>query len=640
MLNQSFRQVFVTKTPVLLASGTTVDLGISQIGIVDGNTYTAAPAPTYANNKAIQIWQGMPDLSFIPLMGGIPKTNQASKLIKGKLITRFRKKTAHQGQNQKVAIGFDGFDVTKTLTANCGEKRSVFIKLTGNPIDKLYSVQGLIRQYWLDTGCCDDCGTDNCAAVNASQLADQLVDKINNDPRLKFNSFDTPGLLLAKKVLSTAVDTTGALSNTVYTLSVADGGHNAALAFVQVQYPGMVVIRTSRDGIVSTYQMTRLTSAGAPAAFTNAGIVVLPSCATCPAGYTLNPAGFLYVVRRADAGNPAALTAAATAYAIAGPGESIVRTNFDSPNQLSTYVIVSNVANQAAVGTDSIQAFGDVSAKCTITTPTTTAWTAQTPVLWQFPQTLNLTLSDNVCGVSRLTELQDYYAGILINGQPLTITQLADGPVDCVHGYAVTTFSNVVGIDCQVDEIDFGKIPAFGNSEWVPVTAAPGAVVSAGVIIETAFINRITGECTYLYYPYEADTIHIQVSEYNEDYDASPCENRWPITELQNVQYPVGVGAYVRDQEVKSLGYFLKDYSMDPAVREAEGYVYFSDPFAFYDEYTLEYEFTYKVLGWSQTYTDSYQQVVYFPTGTGTAFETAILGYIESLSSPVDVILD
>src|SRR5688572_15615412 len=178
MQNQSFRRVFVSNTPVLLASGTTVDLAVGQIGIFDGNTYAATTAPTYATNKAITIWQGMSDVSHLPLMAGVPQTNQASKLIKGKLLKKIRRKSASRGQNQVVAIGFDGIDVTKTLSARCGDVRTVYIKATGNPIDKLYSTKGFIRQYRIDTGCCDECGGDSCADVDPSVLADVLVEKI------------------------------------------------------------------------------------------------------------------------------------------------------------------------------------------------------------------------------------------------------------------------------------------------------------------------------------------------------------------------------------------------------------------------------------------------------------------------------
>lgn len=628
MQNQSFRRVFVTNTPVLLASGTTVDLAVGQVGIFDGNTYAATPAPTYANNKAIYLGQGMSDVSHLPLMAGIPQTNQLSKLIKGKLLKKIRRKSASRGQNQVVAVGFDGYDTTKTLSAKCGEVRTVYVKATGNPIDKLYNNQGFIRQYRIDTGCCDECGGDSCADVDPSVLADILVEKINTDP--KWNAGGGQ-LFRARKVLSTALSTVGATLYDIYNLAIADNGDDAALASVQVQYPGVAVKRIARDGIVSTYQIIK--TGAAPADHTNAGIFVINDCGICPAGYTSNASGFIYVLVRPDAGDAAALTAVSTAYGIAAAGESTVRILRDAPNGLSTYIIVSNTANQAAIGAnDQITNLGAAEARCVLTTPTTTAWT-DVGDLYAFPKEYHITLQDNVCGVSRLAELQAYYPD-------LVITQEADGPVDCIHQYTTSVLSEPVGVDCTVDQLVYPAIPAFGNSEWTPEAVPANTTIQAGVVIETAFVNRITGDCTYDYYPYEADTIHIQVSEYNADYNASPCENRWPITELQNVKYPQGVGARVRDDEKRSLSYFLEERSVDPAVREAEGYVLQTDPLAYYDQFTIEFDFSYKVGGWAQTYTDGYHWVIYVPEGSGAALQQALITYAESVGNDVEIELD
>ena len=628
MQNQSFRRVFVTNTPVLLASGTTVDLAVGQIGIFNGNTYAATTAPTYANNKAIYLGQGMPDVSHLPLMAGIPQTNQLSKLIKGKLLKKVRRKSAHRGQNQVVAIGFDGIDTTKTLSAKCGEVRTVYVKATGNPIDKLYNNQGFIRQYRLDTGCCDECGGDSCADVDPSHLADLLVEAINTDP--KWNAGGGQ-LFRARKVLSTALDTSGATTYNVYNLAIADNGDDASLAIVQVQYPGFTVKRIARDGIISTYQIIK--TGGLPAAFTNAGLFVINDCGTCPAGYTSNAAGYIYVLVRPDAGDGTALTAVSTAYGIAAAGESTTRILRDAPNGLSTYIIVSNTANQAAIGAnDQITFLGAAEGRCVLTTPTTTAW-SDVGDLFAFPKTYHITLQDTVCGTSRLTELQAYYPD-------LVITQEADGPVDCIHQYTTTILSEPAAVDCAVDQLVYPPIPAFGNAQWVEEAVTPGATVQAGVLIETAFVNRITNDCTYDYFPYEADTIHIQVSEYNADYNASPCENRWPVSEIQSVKYPVGVGARVRDDEKRSLSYFLEERSVDPAVREAEGYVLQTNPQAYYDEFTIEFDFSYKVGGWSQTYTDSYHWVIYVPEGSGAQLQQALITYAESVGNDVDIELN
>jgi hypothetical protein len=321
-----------------------------------------------------------------------------------------------------------------------------------------------------------------------------------------------------------------------------------------------------------------------------------------------------------------------TDYGIAAAGETSSRILRDGPNSLSTYIIVSNTANQAAVGSDTIQSIGTTENKCVLTTPTTTAW-ASNGTLYSFPQVYHLTLQDTVCGTSRLSEVQAAYPS-------LTVTQLADGPVPCIHQYETTIYSAPAAISCTVDQLVFPDLPAFLTTAWVPVTSTPSSSVKAGVTIETAFVNRITGDCTFDYFPYEADVVHIQVSEWNHDYNGSPCENRWPVTEIQALKYPVGVGAYVREQEKKSLSYFLMERSMDPAVREAEGFKLQTDPNAYYDEWTLHYDFKYKVGGWSQEYTDAHQLVIYVPEGGGQQLRDALVTYAESIGPNVDIELD
>jgi hypothetical protein len=112
------------------------------------------------------------------------------------------------------------------------------------------------------------------------------------------------------------------------------------------------------------------------------------------------------------------------------------------------------------------------------------------------------------------------------------------------------------------------------------------------------------------------------------------------LLEIQSVKYPQGVGARVRDEEKKSLSYFLQERSMDPAVREAEGYVLQTNPQAYYDEFTIEYDFKYKVGGWSETYTDSYHQVIYVPEGSGTQLQQALITYAESVGNDVEIELN
>ena len=77
----SYRYAFAATTPDLPTSGTTVDLGIGQIGIFDAKTWVATATP---KSKSIVITQGTPDTKWIP---GVAKGNQTYKslTIKGNI---------------------------------------------------------------------------------------------------------------------------------------------------------------------------------------------------------------------------------------------------------------------------------------------------------------------------------------------------------------------------------------------------------------------------------------------------------------------------------------------------------------------------------------------------------------------------
>ncbi len=275
MLNQSFRQVFVTNTPNLLVSGTTVDLGVGQVGFFDGNNYAATASPTYTKNKALYIGQGRADVPDA-LMLGLSGNTELSKLIKGKRITGFRGHKASRGRTESMTVGYDGVDITKTLSAKCGQDKVFYLKLSGEPVNKLYSSTGIIRQYHIDAGPCADCvaGDANCDDVCAEPLADKLVHAINSD---KYNK----GLVRAKKLVNcnpAQAAISGTVSNTRYQVSQSDAGDQAALGGVQSQYAGKQVRVVSRSGSVSTYEIIQPTASSAPSALSNLNNVVIPDC--------------------------------------------------------------------------------------------------------------------------------------------------------------------------------------------------------------------------------------------------------------------------------------------------------------------------------------------------------------------------
>src|SRR5271155_457895 len=191
MNNRSFRDVFVINNPALLASGDSTDLAIGQLGIFNYDPKadrTATASPSYQINKAIQLIVGTPPVPT-NLLGAVADQSKVSKPMKGKKITGWQARKAERGQNQVLTVGYDGFNTFKTLFARCEEHKTVFLKLTGGPIDQAFHTEGrgLVRQYSVFSGCCDDCG-DDCAQTSANRMADDIVRQINSDPVLSLGT--------------------------------------------------------------------------------------------------------------------------------------------------------------------------------------------------------------------------------------------------------------------------------------------------------------------------------------------------------------------------------------------------------------------------------------------------------------------
>ena len=312
---QSFMEVFVTNSPALLAEGKTVEnLGVGQVGILDGKTHKGVTAPTYAKNKALRFVWGTPDLDYLPMNAGLGNDHIFSKLVKGRKIKGFSGKRASRPQSQQISIGWSGgVSDTASLTAEPGETRYLYLKFTGSIIDKLFTTQGIVRSYEWKVPEGDLCGT-GCEPANCKQIADEFVKQINADQQI--NKY-----VSAKTVIDCNPDLTSPATQTIYRfiVSVCDTQDGFALGIVQAQYPNDKVIRTGTSGSSSIYEIQRTTNS-LPSAVSNAGFIIIPQCATCPAGYTLTPGGYVYLIKREDAGNGGAATTLATDYAIAATG--------------------------------------------------------------------------------------------------------------------------------------------------------------------------------------------------------------------------------------------------------------------------------------------------------------------------------
>lgn len=629
MLNQSFRQVFVTNTPLLLPAGSTVEnIAVGQVGILDAKTYKAVTAPTYGINKALYLVHGTPDTSYLPPFFGPPNENEYSKIIKGRLLKDFKGKAAHKGQNEAWVLGFSGDPTdTNTLFARVGEVKGFDITLTGGPINKLFSSQGITRKFQVEIGAFDECvDGDPCALVDCRLIVEDLVKQVNSDPQIS-------RLVKASPIIDCTPDLTGVTTDTdyVFKLTVLDTKDAIALANVQAQYPNDKVTKIGESGLNSIYQVVRDTNT-LPAAFGTSTTYAIPDCDVCPAGYTLISNGFAYKVTRNDAGDATALTAVSTAYGIAG---TEVNTRASYVSGTSVYILASTTAIGAAAAGDVLEYLGPIRHSCIITSPTTVAWVAS-GTLTKYARAYRITLADDVCSNDRLTALQAAYPGV-------TIAIVAGSTAACLHTYEATVFSQAVDpASCTPDQLVF-QVPApFEGTEWevVPQAALPGGTTcKCGIRFDAVFVNRETNECSFEAFPFEYEAVHLHISTFNQNYNASPDESMWVAKKIQGALFPAGQGGYIQKLEKDSLLYALRTRSSDPVLRDLEQFQFQAQQGVYYDEYALHFDFEYKVGGWSEKYVDSYILYVYFRQGEGKAFENAINAYIASAGLPIDPVV-
>lgn len=611
-LYQSYQQVFVTNSPALLAQGQTVDsLGVGQIGILDAKTNVATTTPTYAKNKALKLVWGTPDLNAGEF-AGVPNENEYTKLIKGKKITGFRSKAAQRGQTPIWTVGWSG-DIadTNTLYANPGQHKSLFIKLTGTIIERLYSKQGIIKEFVTTPACLDAC-SDNCGTVLCTDIANDLVKQINNDKDFK-------KFIRAKSLITCNPSSSPTVTNAYeFTLSVCDEGNDAALGIVQAQYPGLVITRKARFGSTSIYSEIQLTNS-APSAFTSQNVFIA-ECTTCPTGYTFTAAANVFQVttattHAAPSGLPGQIAASLLS---SGPQYNVYYVTTATTQSVSAFITAATAANYSATF------IGEQSKVCQQTTPVSVSWGAG-DTLNQQSATYTITLADSVCGTNRLADLQAAYP-------TLTISVVNSGGT-CVHSYQTTVSSNIYLPGCGIDEITFNKPQIFEGAEWhlVIPTVTAGTTCLCGIQIETSFFNIKTNDCTFDAFPYENDIVYAQISNYNPDFNGDPCEGEWAIKQIRQVQFPQGNGQYIQHKEKESKQYDQRFRYWDPVLREAQGYSLQADPSKYYDEYALEFGVTFFTSGgWSEQYNEMFTLLLYVPEGQGKQLEDAINSYLTS----------
>ena len=144
---------------------------------------------------------------------------------------------------------------------------------------------------------------------------------------------------------------------------------------------------------------------------------------------------------------------------------------------------------------------------------------------------------------------------------------------------------------------------------------------------------------------YEFEPLFITLSTRNPDPNdfSVLCETDVPVTVIQNVKYPKGLGRIVADQVIASNYQFNQPWRKNPAERDALSYELGIDLEGVYDQYILEFVTIPAeaggVSGFGYTQSQTFELSVFFPQGTGNAYESAITAFVAS-NAPAVVLED
>ena len=645
----SYRYVFAASTPTIPVSGTTVDLGIGEIGVFDGKTFQATSGVTA---KSILIAQGTPDTVF---PHGVAKSNHTYKtdIIKGTAVKSWKKVNGKKGSGLQITMGFDGVDTAKNLTVKQGKDFTYWVTLSGAPIANLlgdspkthYAVW--TEQFTVQLPCVSDC-VDNCGdLVDPNVVADAAIAQFNNR-KLIGGQYITDYVKVTKLVDCETPSGLATVNYCVSNLTIADTGDQAALGAVQAAYPGFTIKRVKRDGLLSTYETvasgTCPTPSGTLPPYVYTPAPVLQACDTCPSGcptnYTLTPAQDAWIVTRNNAGfnlsvaSPSGRTAFLAAIA-ADYSETAIEFLSYTATTGSVKIYVNAGSTVTAADSDSIVQFASNQAICTPSgsLDVTTAWVScksGTAATKNFVLTVANDCINTPSGL--LAEIEAIYGeSVTISAYNLsTCTTQFTLPVESTN----KDFENCAEVDWK-----FQAPAPFKGLVWTEVQGAVyGTDCNVGLKFESIYEQRKAKECFLKQVAYEFEPLFITISTRNPDPNdySVLCETDVPVTLVKNVEYPKGIGRVVADQVIASNFQYNQPWRKNAAERDAFEYELGIDLQGVYDQYVLEFQ-TFPteaaaVSGFGTSQVQTFELSVFFAVGTGAAFETVVSAFVASNS--------
>ena len=321
----------------------------------------------------------------------------------------------------EVIIGYNGLDESTSITFGVGEFKEINLRLSGEKVGLLGYPEGFVNltipldtkrcSYYAKDKCNGNC--DECAPVNPLPVLLAGFQRFLNTP-LKggVKVTDLIEYDLIKKCTGAAT-TLNKVEYKFYELSIVDSGTLEALSAVQSQYPNEKVVRKSRKGNVTTYEILR-PSAGvtALAKFKRGADSFIKDCKECVAGWNPVEGGFLYTLQTEDENpntNIEAIEGVKAGTIVKGgvTTEGLYSYTFVAEKELAKDKI-DTYLNDNKDKSVVLTLVGKVSSVCKSDAVTEFAWTEKATCN-AILQEYILDLPDTKCGADRLDELKAHY---------------------------------------------------------------------------------------------------------------------------------------------------------------------------------------------------------------------------------------
>jgi hypothetical protein len=294
MENNSYHVPFYVVTGGIATSGHSADLTAGKVGLFDRATFSVATG--IGNGKEFFFAQGA--TGGLDWYGQPVRNSHKSAFFFGNDVEDMYLSRPQTLENEEWVIGFNGGPSSKSLSYETGVPLRIKFYFHGQPIYRFFNgPKEYVVSYTPKADCEEPCSGSDCpeGITDCLTHTQALIDLINGHTELR--KFGVTAKLVTADYSATATNMTK------YCLTLCDNGDAQALNSVIAQAPvGSKVVRTVRNGSMSTYQICISDDDDAPEDFTQAGAIDLAICGECPAGSTLTAAHDTYIVNRPLAG--------------------------------------------------------------------------------------------------------------------------------------------------------------------------------------------------------------------------------------------------------------------------------------------------------------------------------------------------